>query len=271
MKKTISLVTVIMLMIVAYSCKKNTDSVTPSTVSLDLPATPDLFYKSNTAFKADSLNKVATLGRVLFYDAHLSVNNAISCGSCHKQALGFADNVALSTGFEGKLTKRNSIGINTLGLAGSLFWDGRETSVSGLALRPITNHVEMGIEDANALAQKLAALAYYSKLFTDAYKDANVTSDRIAAAIGTFMQSITAANTRFNEFQNGKTTSMSSLELEGMNLFDTKYHCGTCHNGGGGYYGGGSFKDIGLEKDYIDKGRGALTGMPTDNGTFPCA
>ena len=29
----------------------------------------------------------ATLGRVLFYDRHLSENNSVSCGSCHFQHL----------------------------------------------------------------------------------------------------------------------------------------------------------------------------------------
>lgn len=33
----------------------------------------------------------ATLGRVLFYDKQLSLNNTISCGSCHHQDKAFAD------------------------------------------------------------------------------------------------------------------------------------------------------------------------------------
>ena len=40
----------------------------------------------------------ATLGRVLFYDTHLSANNEVACASCHKQAFAFGDNVTQSLG-----------------------------------------------------------------------------------------------------------------------------------------------------------------------------
>jgi len=42
----------------------------------------------------------ATLGRVLFYDPQLSLNNRIACASCHHQANGFADPTAFSEGFK---------------------------------------------------------------------------------------------------------------------------------------------------------------------------
>ena len=51
----------------------------------------------------------ATLGRVLFYDKKLSRNNSVNCASCHKQELAFSDDVALSEGFDGELTLRNSL------------------------------------------------------------------------------------------------------------------------------------------------------------------
>ena len=54
-------------------------------------------------------NSKATLGRVLFYDKKLSKNNSVNCASCHKQELAFSDDVALSEGFDGELTLRNSL------------------------------------------------------------------------------------------------------------------------------------------------------------------
>lgn len=44
-------------------------------------------------------NAALTLGRVLFYDPQLSLNNAVACASCHKQELAFSDGVASSPGF----------------------------------------------------------------------------------------------------------------------------------------------------------------------------
>src|SRR4051812_11652428 len=106
MKKAITLATIATLAIVAYSCKKSSSpnhGAVTQTVKLDLPATTEKFYTTtfsgSTQF-VDSKNRVATLGKVLFYDTHLSVNNAISCGPCHKQALGFADNAAFSHGLK---------------------------------------------------------------------------------------------------------------------------------------------------------------------------
>jgi cytochrome c peroxidase len=55
-----------------------------------------------------------TLGRVLFYDTRLSLNNSVSCASCHKQALAFSDNAALSRGFENRVTPRNSMAIQNI-------------------------------------------------------------------------------------------------------------------------------------------------------------
>ena len=283
MKKISFLLSIVTLVVVAYSCKKTLNSNLTG-ASLVLPATAYSYFPNNNPsgvnmgtlnpnFNLDP-NQVATLGRVLFYDGHLSVNNAISCGSCHKQALAFADNVPFSSGFEARPTKRNSIAITNVSQNNSFFWDGRENNIANLAMRPLSNHVEMGMEDANALAQKLAALPYYSQLFTNAFGDQQVTSDRISVAIGVFMQAITSNNSRLDQFSNGNTAALTAQEIQGKFLFDTKYPCGSCHNNGGGgsggYSGGGgtSFLDIGLDASYTDIGRGTITSQATDNGTF---
>src|SRR6478609_1854488 len=43
-------------------------------------------------------DRVATLGRVLFYDLRLSTNNRVSCASCHQQKHGFTDPMRFSNG-----------------------------------------------------------------------------------------------------------------------------------------------------------------------------
>lgn len=269
MKKIHLSAAIVAAIAIIYSCRKNESAAPKSgaSVSLDLPATPYPYFGSGGS-GLDSLNRVATLGRVLFYDSHLSVNNAISCGSCHKQAFGFADNVAFSVGFEGALTKRNSPGLNSLANSSTLFWDGREDNIMNLALRPITNHVEMGIEDSNTLVQKLAALPYYAKLFKDAYGDMAVTTTRISGALGIFLVSITADNSRFDQFSRGDSMVLTAQEMAGKTLFDGKYNCAHCHTSGNGYMGNSTFKDIGLDATYTDIGRGAITGNTADKGTF---
>src|SRR5262245_5830543 len=71
--------------------------------------TPNIVGQINTPAVNPITDNGATLGRVLFYDKNLSVNNSISCASCHKQTSGFSDPVAKSVGFSGSLTGRNSM------------------------------------------------------------------------------------------------------------------------------------------------------------------
>src|SRR5215216_6841246 len=63
----------------------------------------------NTPTNNPITNEGATLGRVLFYDKLLSVNNKISCASCHHQDKAFTDAKAFSAGFEDKVTRRSSM------------------------------------------------------------------------------------------------------------------------------------------------------------------
>lgn len=278
MKKLLVISACIATVSILYSChKEQTTTSNTGEVYIDIPAKPHVYYADSNVVFADSLNRIATLGRVLFYDTRLSVNNAISCGSCHKQAAAFADQVALSVGFEGRLTSRNSMAISSPGfflkrltiLGGShseFFWDGRERNLNNLALRPLTNHVEMGVEDSLDLITKLERMPYYSNLFANAYKDSKITTWRISDAIGTFMNAIVTDGSRVDLFNTGEATALSAQELYGKSLFDTKYNCSGCHNGGS--YAGGGFMDIGLDAKYTDVGRSDVTKEPSDIGRF---
>ncbi|HZY79932.1 MAG TPA: cytochrome c peroxidase [Cyclobacteriaceae bacterium] len=269
---------------------------------LDLPS---VRYNYNNF--TDTTNTLSTLGRVLFYDRQLSINNTISCSSCHKQSAAFADNQRFSRGFEGKLTSRNSMPIQNIDFGGSalfsslssfkpmvdpitsnsapfsgqhLFWDGRETSLQKLVLQPVGNHIEMGIKDADALAEKLSALPYYQSLFTEAFQTSEVTPERISMALTAFTSSIRTGQTRFDAHNISKfsaidagTTAHSDLtplELEGMMLFDQKYKCNSCHQVTSpiGYIFAGTFANIGLDKVYADNGLSDVTGDPADAGKF---
>jgi cytochrome c peroxidase len=75
---------------------------------LELPDTPFSYNVSGTN------DHLPTLGRVLFYDPRMSLNNSVSCASCHKQSLAFSDNAKFSRGFENKITTRNSMPIQNI-------------------------------------------------------------------------------------------------------------------------------------------------------------
>lgn len=271
-----------------FSCKKNdiTDPAVNTGVTevLEMPAIP-YNYDDGGGFGVANHDEKAALGRVLFYDKHLSINNSVSCATCHKQAFAFADNVAGSRGFENRVTPRNSMplenipGTNMFGGFGSvnLFWDGRSSSLQDLIMRPIGNHVEMGLRDVESLPGKLAELSYYSKLFNDAYGDDNITTERISEAVSLFIQAIRADNSKLDKQQQGEKV-MNAQELYGMTLFDSKYNCRSCHSLSQSIYMGGfgndaTFVNIGLDDltpgvAARDKGRSVITGNPADEGKF---
>ncbi len=202
----------------------------------------------------------ADLGRVLFYDQKLSLNNAVSCGSCHFQKLAFADGKALSAGFEGRITTRNAMAIVNPAMSFTgLFWDNRANCVKKLVLQPVQNHIEMGMEDLPLLAKKIAAVDYYPDLFMKAYGSPSITEDRIAEGLNAFLRSFVTWNTKYDQ---GKTTAFANFTSEertGMKLFSdwNGANCASCHNEPTFDRQWGGSANIGLDKVSKDKGDGS--------------
>ncbi len=152
-------------------------------------------------------DKVATLGRVLFYDKKLSTNNTVSCASCHKQELAFGVQELQGTGVNG-LTLRRPMRLLNIRLVDApfegLFWDERAATLEDLATEPIKDHIEMGYSgfgdgpDFNDLILKLEGVDYYNELFTFAYGDHSITEERISKAIAQFVRSIESYDSRFD-------------------------------------------------------------------------
>ncbi len=236
------------------------------------PTLPSHLANIKQAVSQRVTNEGATLGRVLFYDPKLSLTNNTACASCHLQAKGFADPVAFSKGFDGVLTKRNASSIvNPIDNA-NFFWDARETDIKSMVLKPIENHIEMGMDNFAALEKKLGSLDYYRPLFKDAFGTEQVTEERIAEALSQFLNSIVTGNSKFdssepNGWGSNNTSVFTSKELIGMNLFLGKARCGTCHTTTSNQFGfTEGFANIGLDLDPTDLGLGAT--QENMNGVF---
>src|SRR6478672_2445909 len=85
---------------------------------------PAYIIKDNTAGNSITDTK-ATLGRVLFYDKSLSINNTIACASCHKQEFAFSDPAIASAGVLGGTTGRHSMRLvnSRFATERKFFWD----------------------------------------------------------------------------------------------------------------------------------------------------
>lgn len=177
-------------------------------------------------------NKGATLGRILFYDKKLSVNNTISCSSCHKQALAFGDNSVASTGVNGTTGRHSMRLINTRFAAETkFFWDERAATLEIQTTMPIKDHGEMGYSGANGdqsfsdLIVKLNEVAYYKELFKFVYGSEEITEGKIQLALAQFIRSIQSFDSKYDA---GRATAQNDgmpfanftpQENAGKNLF----------------------------------------------------
>jgi cytochrome c peroxidase len=212
-------------------------------------------------------NHVATLGRVLFYDQQLSLNNRVSCGSCHKQQYGFADNRAFSPGFQNALTTRNTQTIVNTGTQRGFFWDLREEILDHMVLQPIANHVEMGLDDTLLMEERVRSIDYYTPLFRNAFGSEDVSSRKIGLALAQFVKAVTSVSSRYDEgammvlgsdfsgnVNHVPFPNYTEMENLGKHVFFMKFACSQCH---GGVNLDGSLsapKNIGLDANYIDAG-----------------
>jgi len=236
------------------------------------PTLPAHFTTTQERIRQRVTDHGATLGRVLFYDTKLSLNNKTACASCHDQALGFADGKQFSTGFDGGKTSRNASAIINPAASTAFFWDAREDDLKQMVLQPIKNHVEMGMDNFDALEKKLGQLDYYAPLFENAFGSSAVTRERIAEALSQFMTSMVTAQSKFDSSEPGGWGSGNSLvfnddERAGMEIFFNRGRCANCHNPAADFaFSFENFADIGLDAVPTDIGLGAnQQGM---NGMF---
>tara|TARA_B100001059_G_scaffold132663_1_gene132752 strand:- start:9834 stop:11111 length:1278 start_codon:yes stop_codon:yes gene_type:complete len=84
----------------------------------------------------------ALLGQRLFFDTGFSLNNQVSCATCHDPAMGFADGKPLPTG----LAKGSRHTPSLLNVAEHrwFFWDGRADTLWSQALHPFERAEEFG-------------------------------------------------------------------------------------------------------------------------------
>ncbi|MCU0403357.1 MAG: hypothetical protein MUE99_02330 [Chitinophagaceae bacterium] len=175
----------------------------------------------------------ATVGRVLFYDKNLSINNTISCGSCHKQSLAFSDTATFSRGVLDGLTGRHSMRLVNSRFAQEpkFFWDERAQNLALQTTQPVKDHAEMGFSGQNgrpgfeSVLSKLESLDYYRELFTVVYNDSRVTEPRIQECLLQFILSMQSFDSKFDA---GRSTvpndgspfpNFSPLENQGKQLF----------------------------------------------------
>ena len=170
--------------------------------------------------------KVA-LGRKLFFDKRLSLNETVSCATCHVPEYAFTDRLTTSTGIEGRKTERNSPSLLNSAFLKTAMFDAHLPTLEMQVIVPIQEHTEMG-SNMKELIQKLRAIPEYQvaakKIFNRDF-DAYVLTRSISA----FERTLLSLNSRFDQYMKGNKTILTSDEKAGWKLFSEKLYCLQCH------------------------------------------
>ena len=255
----------------------------PLPAHLDVPPVRDA---DNTPAANPTTDAGATLGRVLFYDTRLSLNHAVACASCHRQADGFSDPAARSAGFLGGQTTRHSMSLafSRYYPNGRFFWDERAATLEQQVLQPVQDGTEMGMTLGEAVA-RLQATAFYPALFADAFGTPDVTPERVGRALAQFVRSIAPAGSRYDAARAAgppgppgqPLPGLTAQENQGLALFFGPARCSRCHTGdlftatqarnngldaqitdvgaGGGRFKVGSLRNVAHSAPYMHDGR----------------
>ncbi len=215
------------------------------------------------------------LGRRLYYDPQLSVDNTIACASCHHPKFGFSDGKSASEGVKGQKGGRNAPTIFTAAYYSVQFWDGRAPSLEKQAEGPVQNPIEMA-HTLEGVEKRLMADAGYRAQFEKAFGPGPITYEMVGKCIASFERTVISGNSPFDRyFYGGDKKALSDSARRGLEVFRNpkKGNCAVCHTIGEKYalFTDNKFHNLGVgasDEKFKDVGRFEVTKNPADTGAF---
>ncbi len=177
------------------------------------------------------------LGRRLFYDRRLSLNDTFSCAMCHVPEQGFTSNeLAMAVGIEGRSVRRNSPTLYNAAYAGLLFHDGREETLEQQIWGPLLAKNEMGNPSVGQVLRKIRRIDDYRGLFEAAFDGRGVSMETLGMALASYERTLVSGDSPFDRWYYGGDASALSPEAQrGFELFTGKAGCVACHHIGEEY------------------------------------
>ncbi len=171
------------------------------------------------------------LGRLLFFDRRLSLNDTFSCAICHIPEQGFTSNeITTAVGLEGRSVKRNSPTIYNVGYYDILFQDGREDTLEQQAWSPLLAHNEMANPSIGNVINKIKGISSYDGLFEKAFDGKGPTMETVGMALASYQRALNSGNSRFDQWYYGDDKdALNADEIAGFKLFTGKAGCSACH------------------------------------------
>ncbi|HUN81744.1 MAG TPA: di-heme enzyme [Phycisphaerae bacterium] len=179
------------------------------------------------------------LGRRLFYDRRLSLNQSQSCATCHQQRRAFTDGRARGLGSTGALHPRGPMSLVNVAYSPVLTWANPNVrTLEAQSLVPLfgDDPIELGMTGKeDVLLRRLRADPGYRKLLatafpaeTDPFTLANVTK-----ALASFERTILSGDSPYDQYRRGddpNAISESAKRGEAL-FFSEKTECFHCHGG----------------------------------------
>ncbi len=207
------------------------------------------------------------LGRALFFDVRLSVDNTVSCATCHAPQNAFTDNRRVSRGVGSQAGRRNAPTIINRAFSREQFWDGRAGSLEEQTKLPLTGLKEMGNPDHESVVKKVSTIKGYKRWFKRVF-DRDVHIGDIAKAIAAFERTVVSGNSKVDEFNAGNQKAITQSEKRGFEIFKGKARCTQCHSGAN--FTDEKYHNLGIDWDgvFVDLGRYRVTKNGDDIGAF---
>jgi cytochrome c peroxidase len=203
------------------------------------------------------------LGKQLFFDTDLSNPPGQSCSACHSPEVGFTgSDSAINAGgavyegaVDGRFGNRKPPAAAYAGdspilyynsgdgtWTGGMFWDGRATGwtlgdpLAEQAQGPFLNPLEQNLPSA-AAAVNIMKGSSYASLFEQVWgpgsldDPVNINYNRIAQSIAAYERSeeVNPFSSRYDAYLEGMPT-LTTMELQGLALFEGKAQCSACHS-----------------------------------------
>ena len=187
-----------------------------------LPAAPPIPLDN-----LQSESKIA-LGKMLFFDRRLSVNDHLSCNSCHDLARGGSNYQAVAAGATGIKGRRSAPTLWNVAYQTVLFWDGRAESLEQAVAEHLLDNTVMAMPSRQAVTERVAGIAAYADLFARSFAGEGVSYENISRALASFIRSLRTPDSAFDRYLKGDLHAISESAQRGFTTFvDTG--CGSCH------------------------------------------
>jgi cytochrome c peroxidase len=214
------------------------------------------------------------LGKMLFYEARISVDGTVSCVRCHPISLYAADGLKKSIGNNCRVNPRNAPTVFNAAGQISEHWIGNREDVEDQAKQSVIGPPSFGMPSYEAVGKRLQEITGYSPLFRKAFPGERdpLNVDNFSKAVGAFERTLLTPS-RFDAFLRGDQTALTSPQKKGLKRF-VETGCITCHSSA--YVGGQMYQKFGLieafwkytRSEAIDEGRYAVTKNEADKYVF---